>query len=158
MLSKLTFSLALVLMLAFAATSVMAQAVPTDAIPGENAFGIVTAADAATTATVPGPNGLLALTASPVVGPASATAAIRNLEDLLRFGGSIELTIVVPNADADPSPVQAMYTAKIGATADDLATLKHRVIISEIMWGMNASLADETDSQWIELYNNGDAI
>ena len=52
-------------------------------------------------------------------------AAIPNLETLLNSGGVIDVE---------------------GPAA---------LVISEIMWGSDASLTDPTDSQWIELYNAG---
>ena len=32
----------------------------------------------------------------------------------------------------------------------------HALVITEIMWGSDASLDDTADSQWIELHNPGD--
>ena len=74
------------------------------------------------------------------------------LEELLRNGGTIELSIAVPRltdvdgaATANLNVVDAtaadMYTVAHNATADDLAKMKHHLLISEVMWGSNASIS-----------------
>ena len=46
-------------------------------------------------------------------------------------------------------------SVKHDADAAALAKLKHSLIISEIMWGSDASnTTDPTASQWIEIYNH----
>ena len=69
-----------------------------------------------------------------------------------------------PDASVD-LPAQLTYKL-IGADIPNLETLLNNggvidvegppaLVISEIMWGSDASLVDSTDSQWIELYNAG---
>ena len=140
MLSKLTFSLALVLTLAFAATSVMAQD-GVGAIAANGDFALV-----GRTATPPG-----------VIIPADASIeafeeTTPNLADLLRFGGTIELqmSLVTDNAAA-----AAAKGASAGATAEEKKkSMWQKAIISEIMWGLDSPSADTDAAQWIEIYNH----
>ena len=156
MLSKLTFSLVFVLMLALVAGPAFAQTqtytininatfdVDGDGTPapmGENHFAVVTPATA-------GPNGIslpaASATATSDIVAATATAPasdLPNLADLFAFGGTIEL----------------------GINDDDAAM--YRLAITEIMWGVDASPATTatpagtaTNIQWIEIYNNGKAL
>ena len=146
MLSKLTFSLVFVLMLALVAGPALAQTqtntgninaatdLDTDgngtAGPiGENHFAIVIPA-ANTNIVIPADS-----TASPPVSTrnydTAVDAALPNLDDLFAFGGTIEL----------------------GINDDDAAM--YRLAITEIMWGEDNGAAT---SQWIEIYNNGAAL
>ena len=81
--------------------------------------------------------------------------------------------IIAPATDDDATPdstkdAPAQLTYKIVEAADipNLETLLNNggvidvegppaLVISEIMWGSDASLVDPADSQWIELYNAG---
>ena len=69
-----------------------------------------------------------------------------------------------PDATLDP-PAQLTYKI-VGAALPNLETLLNNggvidvegppaLVISEVMWGSDASLNDPSDSQWIELYNAG---
>ena len=150
--NKLTFSLVFVLVLVFAATSVYAQVVPEDSEPAKGKFAVV-ARTAGGTDTNPfgDANGIGVL--DPVV---PATTELGDLDGILLQGGSIELALNAPTTDTDDATV----TVKSTLDADDIAALelKHKVVISEIMWGENLTpSADdaEAEAQWIEIYNHG---
>ena len=144
--NKLTFSLVLVLTLAlaFVATPVMAQ---TAVNVGEVAAGGFSVVGRSTT---PGDLGISGVT--PVDG-----ATMPNLEDLLRFGGTIELQRLAPGADATAQQTGAIAAAKgasSGATADEKKnSLWRKAVISEIMWGLDAPSTDTDARQWIEVHS-----
>ena len=75
-----------------------------------------------------------------------------DLSTFFRNGGTIELSHnnAVGNTGAD---------AATGKKASETQYESEALVISEIMWGRDASLgnADATKSQWIELYNPGTA-
>ena len=143
MLSKLTLSLTLVLMLtftlAFVATPAIAQSIgiANTAVP-KDAFAVFSKdADA---------NGIITITD---VGETD----IPDLDELLRFGGVIELSIAVSGAVADDT----IFTVKTTSKDEDVAKLKHKIILSEIMWGRDRSggaAAAQVASQWVEIYNS----
>ena len=146
--NKLTFSLVLVLMLAFAATSVYAQNVPAAAVPGASGFGVVTAPSPA--------NGI-----DDDVADAELTG-MPNLADLLQFGGTIEVLMpVVAAADPATNTFHASGTAAgtspLPISEDDAKAAMHRVVITEIMWALDGADGAVT-AQWIELHNPGAAI
>ena len=147
MLSKLTFSLALVLMLAFLATSAMAQTTDYfNAAVAEGGFGIV-----GRTATPPG---VLATPADAV--PDAVTGAnLPNLADHLRFGGTIELQLRLAS---DNDAAAAAKGASASATTDEKTkSMWQKAIISEIMWGLDSPTDTNTSdavAQWIEVYNH----
>ncbi len=159
MLSKLTFSLVFVLMVALVAGPALAQTVTlganlntgvdtdgdtTDGPIGKNHFVVA----------IPAVNANITLPADSTASPAVATrmgdtvtvAALPNLADLFAFGGTIELLLGALDATA--------ATAKT-------APANYRLAITEIMWGIDAGVTtagDEDNSQWIEIYNEGDAL
>ena len=142
MLSKLTLSLTLVLMLtftlAFVATPAVAQSIgiANTAVP-KDAFAVFSKdADA---------NGI-------IITDVEGTN-IPDLDELLRFGGVIELSIAVSGAVADDTA----FTVKTTSKDADIAKLKHKIILSEIMWGRDLSgddAAAQVASQWVEIYNS----
>ena len=173
MLSKLTFSLVLVLMCAFVATSAFGQVSADLNDDGDTA----TAADADMIAA----DGFVVYekTGTPVNGLMDAVAQVTaadaatfpDIEDLLRRGGTIELAIgieadgtvepdteVLGDTDPDSAGVQIGFITSLSAEA--AYKLKHRLIISEIMWGRNrtADSAADQASQWIEIHNTGGAL
>jgi hypothetical protein len=141
--NKLTFSLVLVLMLVFAATSVYAQGV--DAITGVEAGQFVVLAESAggTGETFADENGLGVL--DPTVQDESFSP---NLDDLLRFGGTIEVLV---SADTFAGITATDDAEMVKKKAD---AVKNAVIVSEIMWGLDLSqgVGAQNQSQWIELY------
>ena len=160
MLSKLTFSLVFVLMLALVAGPAFAQVT---VVSGN----LNTAADAAGTATSAADNVLAAsgfvvlempeATAEPtgarngfvgggVIEVTATAGQFPNIDELFRFGGTIEL--VVKNAED--------LTGE-AADTDEEAALLHRLAITEIMWGVDEGVtgADQALPQWIEVYNAG---
>ena len=163
MLSKITFSLALVLMftigLAFVAAPAVAQIiidvdVPTEALP----FAIISrsAGDAA---------GITDPDEDKEDGydlPESGED-LPDLEELLHFGGTIELQMKPANRNftigdspsADEATVlAAAWTKAVSGSASDAdkkATVWHDFVITEIMWALDG---DSADKQWIEIFNN----
>ena len=162
MLSKLTFSLVLVLMLVLVAAPAIAQvpvtpvSIPnTDAIP-EDSFTIViggAAADSGIAVPVDGAVPVQVLTVA---------SDMPDLEQHLYFGGTIELqmsfgTAASPDAATAATAAAEAYTTAMAADATDddkKATRWHDFVISEVMWGLD----DGGDTrQWIEIYNNAGA-
>ncbi|MCY3722086.1 MAG: hypothetical protein OXG97_07680 [Candidatus Poribacteria bacterium] len=77
-----------------------------------------------------------------------------DLEALFRVGGTIRLS----HADiAENTPATGAKANDNGYLVSNTAHAAGSVVISEIMWGRDASLGtgDATKSQWIELYNPG---
>ena len=166
MLSKLTSSLTLVLMFAigfvFVAAPAVAQitidvAAPTKAQP----FTIVSkSAGTAAGITDPDANrdGGYSLP--------EASKGLPDLEELLHFGGTIELQMrpVDYNFTISGTPSADEATALAGAwtkavkdsasDADKKATVWHDFVITEIMWALDDGSADK---QWIEIFNNAGA-
>ena len=158
-LSKLTFSLVFVLMLALVAGPAFAQTVIVSEDLNDDG-------DAATTddaADILGKDSFIVFempsTGSDANGIASnvatvtsvAATGVPNIADLFEFGGTIEL-VLKQGAGLTGMPAE-------GKTAKDLL---HRLAITEVMWGedanpdtTNASGATATSQQWIEVYNNG---
>ena len=99
-----------------------------------------------------------------------------DLEPLLKSGGSILLTLNKGNklpAGTDGNPVlvhadvvdfvadaAGVVTGTSSLSAAAAAALKHRLIISEVMWGRDRSdtAAAMAGAQWIEIYNHGAAL
>ena len=180
--NKLTFSLTLVVMLAiglmFVATPADAQKTyvsqviggggtpnsTAEAFPKANGFAIFEMpidganreADngivGASATGVPAADGAKSDNSSPIItaaAPAANAATIGgvaiedakfpNLYDIFRFGGTVELAI----SDDGVEPGEPY---------------KHRFVMTEIMWGLNMSVAGDPRAlpQWIEIYNNFD--
>ena len=83
-----------------------------------------------------------------------------DLEDLLRLGGTIEVAL---NVGAKGSATHTVVSD--GATAADItaaaaAKSAYRLLITEVMWGLDKSqpVASQKQSQWVEVYNNGAAL
>ena len=178
--NKLTFSLVLVLMFAFVATSAFGQVIAPitiDPDPGEKGFTVVAKSLAGADANTAGANhGIVRLT------PTDATttgvqveADLTDLDVLLRSGGEIDLVLSVGMKPVPPAPATTTIVSDIetvGFVGDEVtristitpaaaATFKHRLIISEIMWGRNRTTANPTGgvtAQWIEVYNHGGAL
>ena len=166
MLSKLTSSLTLVLMcaiwLAFVAVSAVAQisidvAAPTKTLP----FTIISKSAG-------GGAGITDPDADKAGGYnlPEASEGLPDLEELLHFGGTIELQIKPVNRDftisGTPSADEATalagaWTKAVGDSAsedDKKATVWHDFVITEIMWALDGGSADK---QWIEIFNNAGA-
>ena len=60
-----------------------------------------------------------------------------DLDDLLRLGGAIEKSIAV-DVDEDATNNNT-FSLQDDAKAANVAGFKHRVIISEVMWGLNTT-------------------
>ena len=142
--NKLTFSLGSIVMgilaFAFLATPAMAQVVALT--PPANGFNVISES------AFGAENGIQATAGTRVDG-----GALPDLENLLRIGGALQLSIAVSDAAAN----DANFTVKTTSTAADIAKLKHRVIISEVMWGLNTApgITDQDEAQWVEIYNHG---
>ena len=158
--NKLTFSLVLVLMLALVAGPAFAQEV---VVSGN----LNTAADATTgTATsaadnVLAANGFVVLempgqdaeettvngfVEGEVIEVTAAANQFPNIDELFRFGGTIEL-VLKQGTDLTGTPGD-------NETAKDLL---HRLVITEIMWGVDEGVTGDAQAlpQWIEVYNAG---
>ena len=79
-------------------------------------------------------------------------APAADLETFFRIGGTIRLSHVDV---AGNTPASGAKADKNGYLLSNTAYTAGSVIISEIMWGRDASLSDAAKSQWIELYNPG---
>ena len=158
MLSKLTFSLAFVVMLiftiSFLTTPAMAQGVN------------------------PAPNGWVVSEKSENNGIGAGATAVSwsempDLADVFRWGGTIELQIDLGNGPDGTQTIKVpagksatdnadngvgTLTAAEKKAISDAAT--HRAVITEVMWGLDLSqpAATQTRAQWIEVYNNGAAF
>ena len=77
-----------------------------------------------------------------------------NLEELLRFGGTIELAVRFGSTDPSSEPSGHQFVID----PDDLTleNIRHRFVITEIMWGLDfaATGAAQASQQWIEIYND----
>ena len=139
--NKLTFSLVLVLMLAFAATSVYAQEISADDTIDVAAITANAAGMFVVLAETTDQNGIVTLV------PPVEEEAFNDLNDFLRSGGTIEVWVSAAFAgiaEADTDTVKKEKADKV----------KHAVIVSEIMWAHDLSQepATRAQSQWIELY------
>ena len=100
---------------------------------------------------------------------------LTDLNALLRSGGEIDLVLSVGMKPVPPAPATTTIVSDIetvGFVGDEVtristitaaaaATFKHRLIISEVMWGLDkttAAPAGVTTAQWIEVYNHGPAL
>ena len=140
--NKLTFSLVFVLMLAFAfvVTPAIAQHIQVDLADGTTNDQFVVLQRTTN-------NGI------GTIAPAVLTLATTtpDLEDLLSFGGTIEVLLSVDAAD---SPAGDLTAAEVDTQAER-DKLVRSVVITEIMWGLNltpVTADDEDEAQWIELY------
>ncbi len=161
MLSKLTFSLVFVLMLALVAGPAFAQV---QIVSGN----LNTAADATGSATsaaenVLAANGFVVLempgqntdpivngfVADSVIEVTAAAGQFPNVAALFEFGGTIELVLKQGEG----------LTGTPGADETE-ADLLHRLVITEIMWGIDEGAVGDAQAlpQWIEVYNNGAAL
>ncbi len=177
--NKLTFSLVLVLMFTFVAMSAFGQAIApitVDPQPGANGFTVIAESAGGTDANTGGENhGIVDLTPTVDTTTGVQVATLTDLDVLLRSGGEIDLVLSVgvkpvPPATATTTIVSDIETVGfVGTTATRIstitpakaATFKHRLIISEIMWGRNrttAAPAGVATAQWIEIYNHGGAL
>ena len=75
-----------------------------------------------------------------------------DLNDILRLGGTIEVMLPVGPKGSTTHTVVSDMDKAADITADVAAKAAYKLIITEVMWGLN----DESGgSQWIEVYNNG---
>ena len=119
--------------------------------------GIISDANAAIdgTADVPAAPGAKSSTAAPITTAAEA-ANFPNLEELFRFGGTIEIAarkIVVDMTGENPAVTVTKPDAKD-------AKIGHRFVLSEVMWALDQAASAEADRirpQWIEFYDNYDS-
>ena len=98
-------------------------------------------------------NGIEANAANPfVLDPdTGGLAAAVDLNDVLRLGGTVEVALPVGPADS------TTHSVKKGGEAG----AAYRVVITEVMWGLDrtqTTAATQKQSQWIELYVNGDDL
>ncbi|MDE0424838.1 MAG: lamin tail domain-containing protein [Candidatus Poribacteria bacterium] len=187
MLSRLIFSLVLVLMFASFAEPAPAQGLrnsaplntgvdvydnsPRNQLMRKNGFVVHVKSDG--DSEDPAPNGTVdaeVITVTTLRGNAN----FPNLEELLRFGGTIELSLNIGEKGSSNHTIVSDTEAPAGIVDDPntnfnevnlasqkaisdavLAQFKHRLVISEIMWGLDGS---DDSKQWIEIYNNGDAL
>lgn len=151
MMSKLTISFIFVLGLALVAGPVSAQTVHLGTATGENdepladgeflVFEMPASVGSAA-------NGMIYRDDITIETP---SRPFPNLVELFEFGGTIELWMIV---DDDPSDSE-------GPSAEDAAEMTEKLIISEIMWGVDLSAPRTVDGvtvmpaglQWIEIYN-----
>ena len=162
--NKLTFSLVFVLALALIAAPAFAQTTvgtPFATDPGSKGFAVYemnTATDAQ--------NGF---TAGVTTVQEAAAGAFPNMEDFLNSGGTVELVMLVGLSTADntykfPAAVTTISEDAVDDLTDaqkaDFAKAQYRLIITEIMWGVNTAQAGAARAlpQWIEIYNNGAAL
>ena len=77
-----------------------------------------------------------------------------NLEELLRFGGTIELAVKF--GSADPASEASGHQFVIDPDDLTLENIRHRFVITEIMWGLDLAStgAEQASKQWIEIYND----
>ena len=165
--NKLTFSLVFIVMLAlaFAATPAMAQTpiIQDVADVAANGWEVYSRADGADTNSPNGINGA----------GSEAMNTMPNLEEFFRWGGTIELVLQLgaagSNTGNNPTHQLAMPTSAVDAAAVKALTAaqkeaiaeaaKHRVVITEIMWGLDLSnSANTANAQWIEIHNDGTTI
>ena len=91
-----------------------------------------------------------------------------DLYDLLRHGGSIEVALnvgpkgstthtIVSDKDVDTNDVTVSPN---GISADAAAGHAYKIIITEVMWGLDKSQTGAAQAlpQWVEIYNRGDAL
>ena len=171
--NKLTFSLVFIVMvalaIAFVATPAMAQTQAINAVPASGFAVVERSADASTPHNAQ--NGI----ADPGV-PAVTDVPMSNmpnLEDFFRWGGTIELVLEIGGPGsatgndathqlALPTGVENTATGVAGLTdkqkADIVKAAKHRVVITEIMWGLDLSADNNAIAQWVEVYSKGTAI
>ena len=167
--NKLTFSLVLVLMCAFVATSAFAQTsdnlndndgdlTGTDPLAA-GSFVVYTK-----TASATANHGIMTPAAT---NTETTDANFPDIEDFLRAGGTIELAInIIADGTAAPDTTEVGIVDGNATVVSSLspaaaAALKHRLIISEVMWGKDQSGEDADamrDSQWIEIHNPGGAL
>ena len=140
--NKLTFSLVLVMALALVAGPVFAQDLAFTA-PAMKAFVLLTESAIDADAD-PALNGIS-------LADATATTDFPDVYDILANGGSIELSILQQGVGTDGTPNTGTFSVAHDATDADIAKLKHRLVISEIMWAYNGTAAT---GQWLEIYGN----
>ena len=154
--NKLTFSLVLVcaFALAFAAIPAAAQTAVNVGAVAKDGFAVVArSADGASAGIVDGGTD----PAANAVIVADDNVDMPNLEEFLRFGGTIELQRQAAGADAAAQETAAAAAAKgasAGATDDEKkASLWRKAVISEIMWGLDTPSDDTDGRQWIEVHS-----
>ena len=156
--NKLTFSL--VLMLALVVGPVVADTTSRDnlhtkGMTAEKAFKVVSKADSNAAAMDAG-----------IMVPVVQDQDMVDLYELLRLGGTIELGLSVGEKGSTTHTIVSDVTGDNNAisqssiTDDAAAVGAYRLIITEIMWGLDMSqmVADQAQAQWIEIYNNGGAL
>ena len=178
--NKLTFSLIFVLMFALVVGSAMGQISSADlnsdgdATSAANA-DMISANDFIVYTMNGGVHGIAAGVS--VETAASGNANFPDIEKLLRGGGTIELVLNIGDKGTTTNTITADMQTLTGVDGTNLVYMhelsaasaekaKHRLIISEIMWGHNRmrdATAGNPDilsagSQWIEVYNHGAAL
>ena len=126
------------LAIAFVTTPVMAQTVVGVGEVAANGFAVV---GRSATATDLGISGV-----TPVDG-----STMPDLEDLLRFGGTIELQRQTADEAAATAAAKGASTDATDEEKKD--SLWRKAVISEIMWGLDAPSADTDARQWIEVHS-----
>ncbi|MDE0423974.1 MAG: hypothetical protein OXN25_03780 [Candidatus Poribacteria bacterium] len=159
MLSKMTFTLVFVLVLAFVAGPAFAQEMTfspnlNSPVISENGFHVAmkNVTDTTPADDVLDTTGIIADDSGQITAGKAIVRHVSNLPDinaLFAFGGTVELLL--------------RKSAKDAAKADvDLGNITtgsmYRLAITEIMWGIDAAATDPTVAQWIEVYNEGAAL
>ncbi len=153
--NKLTFSLVLVcaFALAFAAIPVAAQTTVAVGAVAKDGFAVVARGTDAGVQVGIVDGGTDPATNAVII---AAGDTMPNLEEFLRFGGTIELQRRVGADDAagQTAAAAAAKGASAGATADEKkASLWRKAVISEIMWGLDTPSDDTDGRQWIEVHS-----
>ena len=163
--NKLTFSLALVVMLALIAGPALAQT---------DDYYIIPAAEIVATSSgnfyILEKDGTANGITAQVADANRGTIAFNDLEEVLTLGGTIELLVEIAEDDGvaatgRDAALGASYVYPANMNDNELSTwvennLKAKFVITEIMWGLDAMppAAITTDpsrhAQWIEIYNN----
>ena len=153
--NRLTFSLVLVLMLALVAGPAIGQTLTTSLNTTPiTSGGFVVFEKAAVTDYTNGIDDSVA-----VIAASADDANFPDVNDLLQFGGTIELLLNVGNfpgtaaATTTFSGERAVATGAANTLSDaDTTASMHRLVITEIMWGLDGG---SPAGQWIEIHNPG---
>ena len=165
--NKLTFSLILVMVFTLVAGSAFGQVVSanlnTNGLDADDAGPLDTNGFVVYEKATDAVNGLMD---SVVTVPETTATNFPDIEDLLRRGGTIELAInIIADGTVAPDTTEVGIVGGSPAVVSTLsdaaaAKLKHRLIISEVMWGRNRTAGDATNpetfseaTQWIEIHN-----
>ena len=155
MLSKLTFSLVFALILTLVAGPAIGQTISSDLNDTAITMGGFVVFEMNGTPA----NGIDASVT--VIEASAGNANFPDVNDLLQFGGTIELLLsvgAVP-ATADAAATNTFHGeravvagAAIPLSDADTKAAMHRLVITEIMWGLDGGSAA---GQWIEIHNPG---